>query len=90
MIELAAAGRWPAPDDPRRRYYVGRNTTSWRAQASSRAGSAKDQWREEVFDLWRDGGNYMLTGIAPTAMGGPAHFDRIELWSQPPAPAVGR
>ena len=30
-------------------------------------------------DLWKDFGNFTLTGIAPTAMGGEALFDRIEL-----------
>lgn len=30
-------------------------------------------------DLWRDFGEFTLTGFAPTAMGGPALFDRIEL-----------
>jgi hypothetical protein len=29
--------------------------------------------------LWSDFGELTLTGIAPTAMGGPALFDRIEL-----------
>ena len=30
-------------------------------------------------DLWKDFGSFTLTGIAPTAMGGEAFFDRIEL-----------
>jgi hypothetical protein len=30
-------------------------------------------------DLWKDFGDFTLTGIAPTAMGGPVWFDRIEL-----------
>jgi hypothetical protein len=30
-------------------------------------------------DLWADFGDSTITGIAPTAMGGPALFDRIEL-----------
>jgi hypothetical protein len=30
-------------------------------------------------DVWKDFGRLTLTGIAPTAMGRPALFDRIEL-----------
>jgi hypothetical protein len=30
-------------------------------------------------DLWRDCGEFSLKGIAPTTLGGPALFDRIEL-----------
>ena len=30
-------------------------------------------------DLWKQFGALTLTGIAPTAMGGAAYFDRIEL-----------
>ena len=30
-------------------------------------------------DLWQDFGTFTLTGIAPTAIGGDALFDRIEL-----------
>jgi hypothetical protein len=29
-------------------------------------------------DLWQDFGEFTLTGIAPTAMGGAADFDRLE------------
>jgi len=34
-------------------------------------------------DLWKDFGNLTLTGIAPTALGGAAWFDRIELLRSP-------
>jgi hypothetical protein len=29
--------------------------------------------------MWKDFGDFTLTGIAPTAMGGPVWFDQIEL-----------
>jgi hypothetical protein len=37
-----------------------------------------------VRDLWADFSDATLTGIAPTAMGGAALFDRIELLQSPP------
>lgn len=37
------------------------------------------QWVVVTRDLWKDFGPFTLTGIAPTAMGGVALFDRIEL-----------
>jgi len=77
MIELAADGRWPEADSPRRRYYAGKNTTKWQALELSSA--APKEWRVVTLDLWKDCGAFTLTGIAPTAMGGPAFFDRIEL-----------
>jgi putative membrane-bound dehydrogenase-like protein len=80
MIELAASGQWPRPDDSRRRYFAGKNTTAWQARQVS--ANVPGGWREEIFDLWRDCGAFTLTGIAPTAMGGPAFFDRIELMQE--------
>jgi putative membrane-bound dehydrogenase-like protein len=77
MIELAADGAWPDAQDPRRRYYAGRNTTPWQAQEL--APNPPTAWRAVTIDLWRDNGAFTLTGLAPTAMGGPACFDRIEL-----------
>ena len=82
MVELAADGRWPKADDTRRRYFVGKNTTAW--QAREVRSSAPTEWREEIFDLWKDCGGFTLTGIAPTALGGVAFFDRIELMQQKP------
>ena len=32
-----------------------------------------------TLDLFKENGPFVLTGFAPTAMGGPAYFDRIEL-----------
>ncbi len=85
MIELAAEGQWPPADSARRRYYAGRNTTKWQAQAADSGHTPPREWREELFDLWQDNGRFTLTGLAPTAMGGPAWFDRIELLQQRPA-----
>ena len=36
-------------------------------------------WTVMTRDLWQDFGDFTLTGIAPTAIAGPALFDRIEL-----------
>jgi len=77
MIELAAAGGWPRADQPVRRYYSGRNTTAWKAMQVS--GQVPTEWTVVTRDLWQDCGEFVLTGIAPTAMGGAALFDRIEL-----------
>jgi hypothetical protein len=77
MIELAADGQWPQADESQRRYYSGKNTTGWNAVCISAARPKK--WTVVTRDLWRDFGSFKLTGIAPTAMGGEAKFDRIEL-----------
>ena len=77
MIELAASGSWPASDSPVRRYYSGKNSTKW--QATQVSPDAPTRWTVVTVDLWKDFGEFNLTGIAPTALGGPAMFDRIEL-----------
>ena len=77
MIELADNGRWPSSDKPTRRYYSGKNTTAWKATVVSAHSPAV--WTVITRDLWKDFGNFTLTGIAPTAMGGPVLFDQIEL-----------
>jgi hypothetical protein len=82
MLELAAAGQWPRSDEARRRYFSGKNTTAWRAREVRP--TAPIEWREEIIDLWKDCGGFNLTGLAPTAMGGTAFFDRIELMQQRP------
>ncbi len=84
MLELAANGPWPKADDPRRRYFAGKNTTSWKAHEVR--DTLPVEWRDEIFDLWKDCGDFTLTGLAPTAMGGTAFFDRIELIQQPVQP----
>ena len=77
LIELAADGNWPPADKALRRYYSGKNTTDW--EATEVSDQAPTQWSVVTRDLWKDFGNFTLTGIAPTAMSGEALFDRIEL-----------
>ncbi len=77
MMELANDGNWPPAEKPLWRYYSGNNTTGWAAvQVDPKP---PDQWVVVTRDLWADFGTFTLTGIAPTAMGGEALFDRIEL-----------
>ena len=77
MIELATDGRWPAADAPRWRYHSGKNTTAW--QSTPIDESAPRQWAVVIRDLWREFGDFTLTGIAPTPLGAPALFDAFEL-----------
>jgi putative heme-binding domain-containing protein len=78
MIELADRGRWPGAEEPLRRYYSGENQTPW--AATQVATENPREWTEVTCDLWKDFGDFTLTGIAPTAIGGEALFDRIQLW----------
>ena len=77
MLELADNGQWPAADETLRRYFAGKNLTAW--QAVGIAPRPPADWTVMTRDLWQDFGDFTLTGIAPTAIGGPAFFDRIEL-----------
>ena len=77
MLELAADGQWPAADETTRRYFAGKNLTPW--QAVGVAPHPPGGWVVLTRDLWKDFGDFTLTGIAPTAIGGPAMFDRMEL-----------
>jgi putative heme-binding domain-containing protein len=77
MLELADDGRWPPAERPLRRYHAGRNTTGWQSVEISTL--APREWSVVTRDLWKDFGDFTLTGIAPTAMGGDSLFDRIEL-----------
>jgi putative heme-binding domain-containing protein len=77
MIELAGDGKWPPIGEPKWRYYAGKNTTRWAAVQV--AADAPADWTVVTRDLWKDFGSFTLTGLAPTAMGGEALFDRIEL-----------
>ncbi|MEX2215672.1 MAG: PVC-type heme-binding CxxCH protein [Phycisphaeraceae bacterium] len=81
MLELANDGRWPRAEDAAGRYYAGRNTTTWQAKQVN--DTAPKQWTTITVDLWKDMGSFKLTGLAPTAMGGEAWFDRIELLREP-------
>lgn len=78
MIELAAQGAWPDAKVARGRYVAGPNTTGW--AAISKADAAPTEWTVVTFDLWKDIGDFTLTGIAPTCDGGQeACFDSIIL-----------
>jgi putative heme-binding domain-containing protein len=77
MLELADGGRWPPAEEPLRRYYSGENHTGWAAVQVSP--QPPREWTVVTRDLWKDFGDFTLTGIAPTAIGDEAMFDRIEL-----------
>ena len=77
MIELADNGGWPPPDRSLRRYHAGKNSSSWESVEIS--DEVPRQWTVVTRDLWKDFGDFTLTGFAPTAMGAAALFDRIEL-----------
>ena len=77
MLEFADNGEWPEPNQTLRRYFAGKNLTAW--QAVGIAPRPPGDWTVMTRDLWQDFGDFTLTGFAPTAIGGPALFDRIEL-----------
>ncbi len=78
MIELASNGQWPDAKVAKGRYVAGPNTTGWAAISVS--DSAPAEWTVVTFDLWKDIGNFTLTGIAPTCdRGDEAFFDAIIL-----------
>jgi putative heme-binding domain-containing protein len=77
MLELAADGVWPPAASANRRYHAGSNDTGWRSTAIGPA--PPRQWTEVEIDLWKENGDFTLTGFAPTAIGGAAFFDAIEL-----------
>lgn len=77
MIELADNGNWPDAQSVRCRYFAGKNTSGW--EATEVSPTVPKEWVVVTRDLWNDFGDSTLTGFAPTAMGGPALFDRIEL-----------
>jgi putative heme-binding domain-containing protein len=77
MLELADNGNWPDPEDTRRRFFSGENTTPWKATTVAK--EAPRDWVVVTIDLWKEFGPFTLTGLAPTAMGNDAFFDQIEL-----------
>ena len=83
MIELANGGRWPPAQSAQGRYFAGKNSTPWQAVRVS--DQAPRQWTIVTRDLWLDLGDVTLTGLAPTAMGDAALFDRIELLQSAPS-----
>ena len=81
MVELADNGAWPPSGSPERRYYSGKNRSDWQATRVSE--KRPTDWTVVTRDLWKDFGNLTLTGIAPTALGGPVWFDQIEMLRTP-------
>ncbi len=78
MIELASSGQWPDPQVAKGRYVAGPNTTG--LAAIQVAEQAPTEWTVVTFDLWKDLGDVILTGIAPTCdQGEEAFFDSIIL-----------
>ena len=76
--EALADGRsFPPEDKLVRTYYVGENSTGW--TSNRLAGRVPDEGQTFTIDLWRGNGDFKLTGIALTVMGGKAAPDRIEL-----------
>ena len=82
MIELASQGNWPDAKVANGRYVAGPNTTGW--AAVSVAETAPTEWTVATFDLWKDIGDFTLTGFAPTCdRGEEAFFDSIILGPSP-------
>lgn len=78
MIELASNGKWPDAKIAKGRYFAGTNSTGW--AAVSVAPVVPSDWTAVTFDLWKDIGEFTLTGIAPTCdRGEEAFFDSILL-----------
>ena len=78
MIELASNGNWPDAKVAKGRYFAGANSTGW--AAVSVAPVAPADWTVVTLDLWKDIGDFTLTGIAPTCdRGEEAFFDSILL-----------
>jgi putative membrane-bound dehydrogenase-like protein len=82
MIELAADGKFPPNDRAIRTYYAGMNSTGWKSNALAK--EVPTQWQRFTIDLWQGNGNFTLSGIAFTTMGGKGRYDRIELLRNKP------
>jgi mono/diheme cytochrome c family protein len=82
LLEIAASGRWPDARSAAGRYVAGVNTTGWAAKAV--AAEAPGEWTVVVCDLWKDMGDFTLTGIAPTCdKGSETLFDSLILGRDP-------
>ncbi len=78
MVELASNGSWPDAKVAKGRYVAGPNTTGWASLSVSE--KAPTDWTVVTMDLWKDLGDFTLTGIAPTCdRGEEAFFDSIIL-----------
>ncbi len=81
MLELAREGQWPAPADPKGRYVAGPNGTGW--QAISLGETAPAEWTVATVDLWKDIGDFSLTGCAPNATAGMKRGSIRSCWLRP-------
>lgn len=77
MVEFADKGKFPPNDKAVRTYYVGDNSTGWKSNQISKA--IPLEWKSYTIDLWKDNGDFTITGIALTTMGGKGSYDKIEL-----------
>ena len=82
MIELADNGQFPPNDKPVRTYYVGKNTTGWTSNQLDK--KIPTDWKVYTIDLWKNNGDFIITGMAFTTMGGTGNYDRIELLRNDP------
>ncbi|MEC9036694.1 MAG: hypothetical protein VX588_07720, partial [Verrucomicrobiota bacterium] len=80
--ELADNGKFPPNDKPVRTYYVGKNTTGWTSNQLDK--EVPSDWKVYIIDLWKDNGDFLITGMAFTTMGGKGNYDRIELLQNDP------
>ena len=74
MIQLAFSGGWPQAQ----RYHAGPNSVNFEPSIQVDKDSP-EEWVTVTRDLWADHGDGLLTGMALTAMDGPAYFDGIYL-----------
>jgi putative membrane-bound dehydrogenase-like protein len=82
MIELADNGQFPPNDKPVRTYYVGKNKTGWTSNQLDK--KIPTDWKVYTIDLWKNNGDFIITGMAFTTMGGTGNYDRIELLRNDP------
>ena len=77
MVEFADKGKFPPENKAVRTYYVGDNSTGWQSNQLSKEIPTK--WKSYTIDLWKDNGDFTITGMAFTTMGGKGSYDKIEL-----------
>ena len=77
MVEFADKGKFPPENKAVRTYYVGDNSTGWKSNQISK--TLPLEWKSYTIDLWKDNGDFTITGIALTTMGGMGSYDKIEL-----------
>jgi hypothetical protein len=82
LLEIASSGKWPDAKVANGRYVAGPNTTGWAALTVD--ANAPADWTVVVCDLWKDMGDFTLTGFAPTCdRGGEVLFDGMILARDP-------